>query len=415
MRGKKMIIEGIKSKSPLIELIKSGVEQDKIKEMVIETFTPYFENKDKLIKYSSDYLIPDWVNIIKYLSDTWFSDRLYECLTVYRTAKVNNSVACFGILKELIDSEIESGNRFWSFLILEINKKELELFEYTQTVMSDIGKLIEGLSKLNLIEFLSIVRLSRGKIVDVNDIRKLDLGVIVNELIQTTHTPALFQIKNIKLSDWRNIAYHHDYSVDKENICCKYGPKDNRKSITLNRTELWAVLEYSTKVLDVLNLAHKIFFYDNESKILRDFDPTSIKGKGRAEIWFLTFATAISAQGFEVIDFQSSPEESKLIVKELRKNVDFKKRAIHSSQFVYNLWYYTSSKNLIVEYLLPNELTYLISSSTSDICEKIGNGSENLSYLAEHIKLDIKETVFEASSEMAATSDNSEFPKAKNI
>lgn len=52
--------------------------------------------------------------------------------------------------------------------------------------MNDIGRIVEGLFKTLLLEYISMYRLSKGKKVVVSDIKKLDLGIINNELIQTS-------------------------------------------------------------------------------------------------------------------------------------------------------------------------------------------------------------------------------------
>ena len=65
-----------------------------------------------------------------------------------------------------------------------------------------------------------------------------------------------------------------------------------------------------------------------------------------------------------------------------------KTRAIHSSQILYNLWWYTNKKNLSIEYKNYEGESMLISSTTNEICEKIGNREKKLNYLAENVKFE---------------------------
>lgn len=386
MNGNQKIIKVLKNATSFSDMYKAGFTPDDIKKCIIDVFDVFFERKDRLYENSTNFLVSDWISISKHLDDSWFMDQLMKCLQTYRMAKLLNTRDCFNVIQELLDSHLESGNCFWRMVLLETNKKDLELQEYVHLVMTDIGNLVEGLIKIHFIEYIAINRLSRGKRVEIADIKSIDLGVILNELIQTTNQPDLFTVASLKLSDWRNIAYHHNYRIIEQKIICSYGPKNNRKDIIISRSELWDILTQIAKVLEIFNLAHKLFFYDNQDEILADFDKSLIGGDGRTEIWFLTLSSAITAQGFEVIEFETDDDLTKITLREFLHNCDVKARAIHSSQFIYNLWYFSSSKKLIVEYRLQDNSPYLISSSTSDICEKIGNNEEDLSYLAKHVK-----------------------------
>ncbi|MEK3917720.1 hypothetical protein [Paenibacillus sp. FSL H7-0331] len=391
MKGINKIIEAVRSESPLLEFFRAGIKPEEIKEQIISDFDPYFRNKDNLFKYSMTYLVSDWILYNKYRDNSWFKQKLSESLNMYRDASKRDVLACHDIFKQLIDDQIETGNRFWSFVFTETNKKDLEIYEFTQMTMNDIGRIVEGLFKTLLLEYISMYRLSKGKKVVVSDIKKLDLGIINNELIQTSIFLDLFSIRSLKLSDWRNIAYHHNYSIESEKIKCTYGPKDNRNTILLDKDELWAVLLEISRILDLLNLTHKFYFYDNDTEILQGFDSDSISGEARTEIWFLTFASALVAQGFDIISFETSKEFTKLIVRETIIDSDKRTRAIHSSQFTYNLWYYTSSVKLEVEYRDFENVPYLRASTTNEICEKIGSREKPFTYLAEFINLELLE------------------------
>lgn len=388
MNGPKSIIEALQQNSNLLDLIKSGLPPDQIKRRIIKTFNPFFENKQNLEKYSTTNLVSDMILYSKYEDDDWFNYNLIDSLNLYRSSRNSNYLNCNLIFKNLIEMQLKTGNQFWSFVLLERSKKDLEILEFTHEVMNDIGKIVEGLSKINLLEYLSMYRVSKGKTVNMDDVIRLDLGVICNELSQSKYGD-IFIVNNLRLSNWRNIAYHHNYSIHKGKIQCKYGPTNNRKLIELTRLELWEVLVGISKRLDLLNLTHKLHFYDYEQEILENLDAKIVERDIRPEIWFLTLASAITAQGFEIIDFETKEELTKIVLREATPNPDTRIRAIHSSQFVYNLWYYSSSKYLEVEYRQANNKVYLIASSTSEICKKIGDGEESLSYLAEHINLDI--------------------------
>lgn len=76
--------------------------------------------------------------------------------------------------------------------------------------------------------------------VDYEKIKKQDFGVVINNVItKGILQPVLVtEPSGMKLSDWRNIAYPHTYSIDNTgSIKCTYG-KENKNVIVLSMQEL---------------------------------------------------------------------------------------------------------------------------------------------------------------------------------
>ncbi|MFE6078265.1 hypothetical protein ACFVQB_27800 [Paenibacillus sp. NPDC057886] len=392
MKGIQKVIDIVQNESPILQLIELGITPEQIKEDVIDKLGRFFVNKDKLIKYSTANLVSDWIHFGKYRNDDFFISILIQSLEMYRTAMNCNSNVCVEIITSLLNEHAESDNRLWSFLLTQNDKNEFDFHEYVETVINDIGRIIEGLSKSVLIEFLCMNKLVNGKVVEIQSVMKQDLGVINSELLLDASFVDIFSIRGLKLSDWRNIAYHHSYRIKGENVWCEYGSKQNRKTIILAKEELWETLQSVVKTLDLLNLTHKLFLCDNEDSILlTNCDFELVDSEIRPEIWFITLASSISAQGFKIIDFITNKECTKLVLRELIIESDAETRAFHSSQFTYNLWYYSLSEKLEVEYRLPNNQVYLISSTTSEVCEKVEDEEKGIEYLAEHIELNFIE------------------------
>ncbi len=105
----------------------------------------------------------------------------------------------------------------------------------------------------------------------------------------------------------------------------------------------------------------------------------------REEASILDLFAGINSQGFKIIDFSKDDTGCKLTVQDMTDG-DIKRRAIHSSQFLYSLWFYTQSPQLSVEYRLKNGQSYLISRTNKDVCEKIGNNERGIEYLAEKVE-----------------------------
>lgn len=257
--------------------------------------------------------------------------------------------------------------------------------------MKDISDMVEGLMKVLLYENLAVDRINRNKQIDIEQIKKLDLGVIVEEL--ATHSPfkQYFRVspENLKLTDWRNISAHQNHKLIPGNkILCEYGPKNNGRTITVTRDELFNRVGKINYTLRLLNISHKFFGFDNLKDIVA-VKPISNDIVGRDEISFLFFASSVHSQGFTIIDIDYQKDgESVMVLRDMTDN-DPMKRGIHASQLVYPLWFLSNSITSTVEYKTKQGATFLRARATKDTCEKIKSGEKTLDYLAEQIEFEI--------------------------
>lgn len=384
------ILIGLKDKSPLPLLFENGYTPEIIKKEIIETFSSYFEKANILEEIAIKYLVPDWINLMR-ISITYpnIEKDLLLVLNSYNSAKKINKTRTIEILAGLSPMHIEAGNKFWSFLKLEVDKRELELEEFAQTSLKDISNIIEGISKIFYLEQLMINRVLRNKSFDIQKIIELKLGNVIDELINNSKYPNLFKTEpdNIKFSDWRNISAHHNYSVKKELIHCEYGLGEKKNKIILTREELYERLRHCMRSTEILNLAHKIFGYDNMNEFKNLTKPNDMEA--REEIDFLTISSGIMSQGFEIIDLEYKDIPKAILTLKDLTNGDAKMRAIHSSQFLTNLWIITRKPNLEIKYIKQNGEPYLISRCEAEMCELVSTGKKKLTELAEKVEFEL--------------------------
>ncbi|NTS43995.1 hypothetical protein HRG84_24160 [Flavisolibacter sp. BT320] len=380
------ILSAQKDKSPLPILYEAGYTPEKIKEEIISTFSPFFRDHQSLQKHSINWLVSDWINFMRIsIQYSGIVDDITKVVDTYNRAKNINQKATIETLSELMELHLDAGNRFWSILKLEVPKGNLPLPEFVQTSMTDISNVVEGLSKSLFIEQVLINRIVRNKVSTISQVKQLKLGNLIDELITNTPYPEIFytQPEQIKLSDWRNIAAHHTFRIDRQIIVCEYGTGNNKKQFQLTRDELFGRVRQCARTLEVLNMAHKIFGFDNMEEISsKTVDTGQV---ARDEIKFLIFSSGLTSQGFEIesIEYEAS-DEAVLVIKDMTDD-DLTKRAIHSSQFLHNLWILTQKPKLIVKYKRRNGEHYLTSSCDGDICEEIADGKKSFESLAEKV------------------------------
>lgn len=373
MKKYERVISTIKEESPLLKIIQIGLKPEEIKEAVIESLEPYFDNKDILEQFAIEALVPESINLLKLQQDKLFFKMFEKCLSTYGLAKSRDMQSCFESCA-LWQSQILQGlSEYWSVLHLEVDKDILDIEEFLHECLRNIGDLIEGLTKPYLKVLLHQIKIANRIKTSFENIDSLDLGQTVDELIQKSSYADLFMPPpwNIRLNHWRNIAYHHSARIENNKIICWYGKAPNIKEIRLSRNELLQVVHTIFKVYKTLKLAYTLFFVDN----IKDIDrlSTSLEIEVRGEAKFLNFAAGLASQGFEVVEYKKSFDEAKLVVKDV-SNLNPGKRRLHASQFLFPLWLLTRSKRVIVEYREKNNTPNLLVSINSTTCEKIYTG-----------------------------------------
>jgi len=370
MKKYERIIASIKEESPLLKMIESGLKPEEVKEAVIESLEPYFDNKDILEQLAIDALVPESLNLLKLQKDNWFFGMFEKCLATYRSAKSKDPQSCLESCALWQPQILQSLSKYWSVLHLEVDKSNLEIEELLHECLRNIGDIIESLTKPYLKTLLHQIRIANGIKTVLGDIDSLDLGTIVSKLIQKSGYGDLFMPPpwKITLNQWRNIAYHNTAKIENSEIICWYGKTPNIKEIRLSRSELLQVVQTAFDVYETMRLAHTLFFVDNSNEINRFFPPVEL----RDEAEFLNFATGLASQGFEVVEFKKNADETRLVVKDV-SNLDPDQRRFHASQFLFPLWLFTKSKQVTVEYRVKNNTPNLLISVNSSICEKIYN------------------------------------------
>lgn len=393
MVNPKSFIDDFYENSPFELLYENGASPDDLKKLIIKTYQPYFENHDRLSEYSIDWLVSGWVNFSKLKSNEWYLANFEKCLALFNSAKIADENECIEAIAVWVPEINQAVTKFWSFKNLSRDLEELDLLEFSEESFGLIGQFLEGIIKSYLRLTVHLGRIVRGKSTLKADIIKLDLGGLVDELISTTNFPDLLQPPpwNIRLNQWRNIAYHHNSAVDGDIVSCWYGKEPNINYVSLSREDTLSVLKCVINIYNIFKNVEIIFIFDNlieYQEACHKLGVTDIPI--RSEVSHLELFSGISSQGFKVLEFSSNSDMSKLTLNDLIEG-DVKRRAIHSSQFLYHLWLHTKSKNVAIEYRKISGAPYLISSTTNSVCEKICDGDEEISYLADKVKFDLLE------------------------
>lgn len=335
-------IEEFDEHSPLSHFYEFGTSPGDIKELIIESFSPYFSNKKNLEIYATSDLVNNWLSYVTVYKDS--PDSL-ECiqyiLDIFNDAKKVNFNQTIEAYLHWFPDISHSMSRFWSLVNHQPALKDLCLEDFLEISMDTIGKTIEGLSKNFILLLLHLNRIKRNKDCGINEIRTKDLGNAVDELINTSNLKELFIIppNKTRLNQWRNIAYHHNAKIVNNEMIFSYKQNKNYINFQLSREELFNIVKKIVLTFRLIRIAEMIFCFDNLNSIqkgLRNIGSSTINIRKEAKL--IDFYSSIGSQGFKVTDIEIDEGQSTLKIIDMQLYSDYTKRGAHASQFLYSLW-----------------------------------------------------------------------------
>lgn len=342
---KARIIDPGSSQNPFLAMAEAGVQPEAIKQFVIDTLLPYFENHDVVKELAIDVLAPEVVNVYKTKLNPSVEAGFNFVLQLYRRAKLTDANASLNACADA-EGDISAGlAHYWSCMYLEQEKKaELEIHEFAFECFRLMGTLIEACIQPFLRDLVRQTRIVRKKSHTLPT--NTSLGNLVGELFDTLDFPELMAPSpwGIRLNQWRNIAQHHRTRIEADHIIGTYGEYPNEQEVSLSRSELMEALRTIAAIFNAIKLARTIYFIDNLQKLRPLLREMNLREDAR----LLSLVTAISSQGFRVSNIHLSESEATLELSDLQSPSE--QRVIHASQFLLPLWAETERASLKVVY-----------------------------------------------------------------
>lgn len=375
---KNNILRGVRTFSPLLQAYESGYSKEEVKSGILKVLQPEFNNPEMLDRYGIDLLAIESVNITKIRSQKW-SSTLYDLsMESRRRLLAIDENTCAKICAQWEDDVGKALGFFWNAVRFERHKDDLPLDEFAYELFRNIGALIEGTLQVYLKELLHVMLVAQGEKTSYPEVCALNLGGVVQRLSKRIGISDAFTLSPwmVPLNQWRNIAQHFSIDASESVITCVYGTK-NKHEIRLERTELMEVAKSLFMLHSAIRTSHTIFFLDSADSLISHCK--GFKRKDSDEQF--QFCVGAASQGFEVVDLEISNNKAYALFHDTTDD-ESQERAIHASQFVYQLWNASKSETVVVKYVAKLGEKYLVCSAKSEDCEKVFSGAEPLSYLA---------------------------------
>jgi hypothetical protein len=382
-------IKDFENRNPMSIFYEFGYKPEDVKLEIIDSFSEYFQNKQNLKKYAISHLINNWFSFVLLQGENPESvEKVDLFVSIFNDAKKINAQETIDAYAFWLPEISQSIIRYWSLYNTQNNLNNLCIEDFAVETLNMIGVSIEGILKPFFKLILALSRIQKRKTYDLNDINLKDLGVIIDELINTSKLNDLLIINpnSVRLNQWRNIAYHHNSQIIDGEIFCSYKKNGSYIEFKVSKDDLEKTLKHILLIFKLVRISETIFCFDNLTEIQKATKRLGTKFNIREESKLIDFYSPITSQGFIVIDMTITDEIAHLKLQDMQEYPDFQKRAIHSSQFLYNLWEYANSKKIIIEYLIFNGELFLRSEiESNEIVPKI-NKKNKLSELLKNLQ-----------------------------
>lgn len=383
------LLEGIRTFSPLLQAYEAGHTKDEIMDSVYDVLSLEFEHHQMLKRYGLDLLTIESINVTKVKAYDW-ATRVYEIsLKVRRDFLAKDANACSDVCSQWEQDIGKALFLYWNAVKFECNKSNLPLDEFAYELFRNIGSIIEGTFQVYLKELLHITLCSQGVSTSHLEITSLSLGNVVNRLSKFLCDADLFTLSPwmVPLNQWRNIAQHYSVDIDGSLIICKYGER-NQHSITLNRKDLLDIASSIVLLFASVRTSQTIFVLDNADTLI-----SHCKGFHRkdSDLCF-QFCVGAASQGFEVTKLEFNSDQAFANFTDVTEDKSLE-RALHASQFVYQLWILSKSEKLVVKYEPKSKDKALITTAKSDDCAKVFNGEQQFSYLSDVVEYHVEDRI----------------------
>lgn len=316
------------------------------------------------MEFSTEFSVEDWNALIKLKLDKYFTEySVFEKnKEVLRTEIINYIKFCtkaeyfklfewtFDLYKECIDSDRQRTIKILTDSFYDISNTDMKwmtnvLTQPDSSSFSERDKIsyyfrvidetLEGVFKprFKLLDKLANLKLNQTVIDNSN----FDFGKLIRDFpVHLKNDVSLFledPIFSISTNQWRNIAAHKSFIINKDNIVVEYG-RGTIQTRTISYADFYKIVYWTQDIYRVIRLGQVLTDLNYIKEIVAEGGTENIKVRFESSLLHLIHNVQIV--GFK---FVSTEELNGVFCLNLKSkaNHDLKSSLIHASQFLHQL------------------------------------------------------------------------------
>ncbi|WP_201743886.1 hypothetical protein [Hymenobacter busanensis] len=293
-------------------------------------FSEYFVS-DALLKKNKEILRTEIVNYVKFVNKKEFIDLFNWIYSVFKECILLDKSAS---VKMLSDSFNEIGDTDSRWMMNVLTQPDVSQFSERDKIafyFKAMDEVLEGCFKPRFKLFDKFVAFKIRQVVADNS--SVDFGKLINDFSSQFRVDADLLLKDpiasISISQWRNIAAHKSYAINKTDVVVKYG-KPNQRSVTLSVEDFYKVFYWSQDVYTVIRLAEVLVYLNYMTEVVAELGGSD-KIRVRFEASLLNLIHNMQIVGFE---FVATEERSNLFCLVVKSKIGFNLQdsLFHASQ-----------------------------------------------------------------------------------
>ncbi|MEJ3718111.1 hypothetical protein WGM54_08850 [Paenibacillus polymyxa] len=313
----------------------------------------------KDLHFSSEFSVEDWNNLLKIKFGKYFSDEAFEKnKESLRTEIINYLRFCTKpdylklfewtfdiykdclntdnqkIIKVLADSFYDTSNtdtKWMTNVLTQPDHKNFSERDKISYYFKIIDETLEGVFKprFKLLDKLANFKLHHS----IPDNSKSDFGKLIKDFpLQLKSDANLFledPIFSISTNQWRNIAAHKSFIINKNDIVVEYG-RNNTQTLAMSYDNFYEILEWTQDIYRVIRLGQVLTYLSHIEEIVLELGGNE-NINIRFESSLLHIIHNMQTVGFEYVSNEEQSDTFTLNVKG-KINHDVKSSLIHASQ-----------------------------------------------------------------------------------
>ncbi|WP_282014684.1 hypothetical protein [Marinifilum flexuosum] len=299
-------------------------------ELISVKLRKYFSS-DELFNSNKEFMRTEILNYIQFSTKQEYLDLFNWTFSLFKDCLEKDENLSIAELVKLFPEISETDMRWMSNVLLQAdvsNSAERDKINYSFKMIDEI---LEGFFK---IRFKLLHKFACFKVNGMfPDNSNSKFGNLINNFPSELSLSAQLFLKDpiisISTSQWRNIASHKSFIIEKDFIKLEYGHQ-KIKTATIDYNQFYKILNWVQNIYHVLRLCEVLIHFNYGSVIKEKLGGTS-KIKIRFESYLVHIIHNLQVVGFE---FVSKLENDKTFELNLRKkqNDDVKNSVIHASQ-----------------------------------------------------------------------------------
>lgn len=313
----------------------------------------------KDLHFSSEFSIEDWNNLLKIKFGKYFSDEAFEknkeslrteiinylkfCTKpdylklfewtsdIYKDCLNTDSQKIIKVLADSFDDTSNTDTKWMTNVLTQPDHKNFSERDKISYYFKIIDETLEGVFKprFKLLDKLVNFKLNHS----IPDNSKSDFGKLIKDFpLQLKSDAKLFledPIFSISTNQWRNIAAHKSFIINKNDIVVEYG-RNNIQTLVMSYDNFYKILEWTQGIYRVIRLGQVLTYLRHIEEIVLELGGTE-NINIRYESSLLHIIHNMQTVGFEYVSKEEQGDTFTLNVKG-KINHDVKSSLIHASQ-----------------------------------------------------------------------------------